>query len=68
MQKELLEFTDHGTDTVISVNIVLETKEAEELKELWFTGLDGCQPPLVEARKNGLSVFIPWIMKNGDTL
>ena len=59
--RELLEFTD----TMVSINIVLEPEAMSDLKRDWGK-VKGIQPPLVGTHKNGLSVFIPWILEGQD--
>ncbi len=59
--RELIEFTDN----MITVNVVLDEEQIAALKADW-SQVTGIQPPLVGTYKNGLSVFIPWILKEED--
>ena len=59
-ERELIEFNGE----LVTVNIFLEKKSVDELKTLWTTRVDGCQPPLIETHKNGLHLFIPWVLKD----
>ena len=58
---ELLEFKDN----MVSINIALEPDAIATLKQDW-SKVKGIQPPLVGTYKNGLSVFIPWILEGQD--
>ena len=49
----------------VSINITLDKDAIAELKEIW-NSVDGIQPPLVDANRNGLNVFLPWILKEKD--
>ena len=60
---ELIEFKKHEKETLISVNILLTKEEALQLQDVWFNKVESCQPPLINAAKNGMFVHIPWIMK-----
>ena len=64
LKMELIEFNGDR----VSINVVLHKKEIEMLKDVWFNKVDSCQPPLIEAHKNGFNLHIPWIMKgkSGD--
>ena len=56
----LVEFTDNK----ITVTVFLNEEGVAELKEAWES-VEGIQRPLVGAHKNGLNIFIPWILE-GD--
>lgn len=56
----LVEFTENK----ITVTVFLNEDGVKELKEAWDS-VESIQRPLVGAHKNGLSVFIPWILE-GD--
>ncbi len=48
---------------IISINIVLEDEAVETFRRDW-SKVRGCQAPLIGTYKNGLSLFIPWIMED----
>ena len=52
-------------ENMVSINIVLEPDAIETLRRDW-SKVQGCQAPLIGTYKNGLSVFIPWIMEGND--
>ena len=60
---ELIQFKKYGKETLISVNIVLSTDDALNLEDWWFNKVDCCQAPLIDCRKDGLHLHIPWILK-----
>ena len=65
---EFVQFKKYKKETLISVNIVLPSDDALTLEDWWFNKVAGCQPPLVDCRKDGLHLHIPWIMKKGDAI
>ena len=60
---ELIQFKKHREGTLISVNILLPTDDALNLEDWWFNKVAGCQAPLIDCRKDGFHLHIPWIMK-----
>ena len=63
MKEELLEFKEIGGDTLVTVNLVLPKKDADELRSIWLNRVEGCQPPFIEVVKYGMHLHIPWILK-----
>ena len=49
----------------ISINVYLDPEYIEAIKQDW-SKVKGIQPPLVGTHRNGLTVFIPWIMEEQD--
>lgn len=63
---ELIEFKEYGEETLISVNVVLSSKDASILMDVWFNKVKSCQAPLIDAAKNGIFIHIPWILEDGS--
>lgn len=61
-KKPLLEFKG----AMLSVNIILDEKDVETLKDVWENRVEGCQPPLVDGSRNGLLIHIPWVLKKTE--
>jgi len=60
-ERQLIEF---GEET-ITVNVVLDKEQVDEIRIIWGA-VDGIQAPLIETFKNGLHLFIPWILKEKE--
>ncbi len=60
---ELVEFIDE----LVTINIFLGKDEVAKFKDIWDNQLESCQAPMIFAHKEGLSVILPWIMKEDST-
>ena len=57
---EVIEFTDNSVIVTVFID---DANILNELRDVWKNKVQGIQPPLVEGRRNGFNVFIPWILK-----
>lgn len=60
-ERELIEFGEG----LVSFNIHLRDEEIAAFRRD-FDRVAGIQQPLIETHKNGLLVFIPWVLKDGE--
>ena len=58
---ELVEFIDE----LVTINIFLGKEAVAEFKDTWENKVASCQQPMIFAHKEGLSVILPWILKEG---